>query len=824
MIVAALAAYLLGLGLGELFSSSMEISVLVALMAAGAAMGWKAGLPRASVIIVAALFCVGLAGGGGEGEPLPPEHLLYHLPDKPATLEGWVAEEPNPVRGALQVRVRSEWLGLGGSRQRVVGDCLVRLPKGTTLRYGQPVRLEGLSIGRPRGFANPGGFDYRRYLARQRIYVVGRLASEGSVRAKEGLHGEASKLKYLVSRWRVRMLGTMERNLAPRESSVLQAIILGARERLSLEVRTLFRNTGTAHLLAISGLHVGFIAVAVFWALRTLLRTALRLLPETLGVRFAPSRWAALGTAPAVLFYALLVGARVATVRAAVMVLVFLASRICRVASNNLHALALAALVILVGDPEAVGDVGFQLSFIAVAAILLALRWHKGEEVSLLPAGERTWAGRLKERTKLYLLISLVAFLATWPLIGRTFHRVALIGPLANALVFPLASLTIPAGLAAALSSLLLPGASRFLLAPAGWGASVLIATLRGLARLPFSNLEISAPSAWTLAVYYGLLGFLLLWPRARRRSLLAAGAALLIVGVTVASALHNLSAMGRLSVTALDAGRSQAILISLPDGRRLLWYGAPPRGRSSYSVRQVVVPALLHQRVSLIHGLIAANDTEETGKGLMSLARAVDIRELWLAGAKGKAAHLSQAARELELPVVSLSAGWSEPCGRTCVIRVLWPEAGGYSPPAEGYVTGPVLYLRHEQKGVLLTGDSSYRVERALLESVGSLEVSLMQVPKAGSRYASSRTFLKRVHPEAALLAARAPRSWQADVENTIARYGSLGIPLWNVERDGAFTWWSDGESSSVSAERLNEGGSRHPRPEGPSGRGRSR
>jgi competence protein ComEC len=246
------------------------------------------------------------------------------------------------------------------------------------------------------------------------------------------------------------MLNTVEKTLPGSRGAVLQAIILGARERLSLKDRVLFRNTGTAHLLAISGLHVGFIAVAVFWALRTSLRSVLRLAPEPWGLRFAPSRWAALGTAPAVLFYAQLVGGRVATVRASIMILVYLASRVCRTTRNHFHAVALAALLILMWNPGVISDIGFQLSFTAVSAILLALRRYERGKEGPLPSGERTWGGWLRERVFLCLLISIVAFLATWPLIARSFHRVALISPLANALVFPIASITIPLGLAAA--------------------------------------------------------------------------------------------------------------------------------------------------------------------------------------------------------------------------------------------------------------------------------------------------------------------------------------------------------------------------------------
>jgi competence protein ComEC len=822
--IAGLAAYVVGCGLRLLFASWLALSIIIALLGVGLTAGLRAGFPRVASTLVTCLIVTGVVGGLGRPGPLPSSHLLYHLPSGSANLEGWVAEEPLPSRKTLTTLVASEWLYTNGSRRPVEGYCLLRLPPESPVAYGQRIRLTGLLLYRPKGYANPGGFDFREFLARREVYVVGRLSRNGALLSSSEVHPRASLIWGIVSRLRTQMLWTIEKTLPSERGGVLQAIVLGARERLSREVRDHFRNTGTAHLLAISGLHVGFIAVAAFWALKTLVRAFLRLVPEPWGVRLAPSRWAALGTAPAVLFYALLVGGRVATVRATIMILVYLASRICREPRNHFHALSLAALLILIWDPASVGDIGFQLSFVAVTAILLGLRSLDRKDRSPLPPEEQTWAGRIKRRVLIYLFVSMVAFLATWPLIARTFHRVALISPLANALVFPLASLTIPLGLAAALSGLVIPAAAGAFLTPAGWGAALLLATLKVLARLSFSNITVRAPSLNVVLVYYTVFASLLLWPRCKRRGLLALAAAALALGATGTAALESHYSGKQLTVTALDAGRAQSVLISLPDGRRLLWFAAPPRGDPSV-VRQVVVPALLQQRVGHLDGLIGGNDTEETAKGILSLAQSVEVKELWVAqmGDVGGPASLRNALEQLALPVKTIKAGWSEPCGKTCTIRALWPKPG--TPALRGAkVSGPVLLFKYNQKKALLTGDSSYHVEKALLAGREDVGATLLQVPKAGSRFASSGPFLKRVAPEVAVLAARPPWSWREDVAETLDRYRRRGIAVWRVDQDGAVTWRTDGKSSSVASVRVSEGASLRPRPKMALARGRSR
>ncbi|MFQ6672183.1 MAG: DNA internalization-related competence protein ComEC/Rec2, partial [Candidatus Tectimicrobiota bacterium] len=811
-------AYLAGYGLGFLAPSWPQGTLLMLLIGGGLAAGWWAGLPRTAVAVVAALSVTGLSGAWLRPRPLPPSHLVHHLPQGPTTLDGWVAEDPVSTATRVRVRLRAEGVGPESAHQPVSGDCLVEMPARHGVAYGDHLRLTGVLLSRPDGYANPGGFDYRAFLARRGILVVGRLGPRGQVERLPGPHSQASRIRLFISRLRAHMLEAMDRALPPEAGAVLQAVVLGARERLSPEVRNQFRTTGTAHLLAISGLHVGFITVAAFWALRRLLSSVLRLTPETVGLRLAPSRWAALGTAPAVLFYALLVGGRVSTIRATIMILVLLAARMVRRPRNPFHAIALAALLILIGDPEAMFDVSFQLSFAAVAAILLAFRAVERPEESPIPARERTLVGRLARGVGTVLLISVVASLATWPLIARTFHRVAVVGPMANALAVPLASLTIPLGLVAALCSLFVPETVQGLVfAPAGWGASMLIMILNTIARIPHASVTVAAPSGPALLAYYTMVTCALTWPRSQRRGVLALAAGLMLGGATTAAALQSHHGSSLLTITALDAGRSQAVLLRLPDRRTLLWFGAPP-GRSRSVARRVVVPALLDQRVGTIHALIAASATDATAKGLASVARAVTVHELWVAPqADGRwPAQLQKTIKELSLPVQALRAGWSQNCGPKCLIRALWPHQGSAPPPTR-LADGPVLHVRFHRISALLTGDSSFRVERALLQGPDAPHATMVQVPKAGSRFASTEPFLRAVAPRVAVLAARSPASWAEDVEATLDRYERLGIAVWRVDRDGAVTWWTDGRTTGLSTVRLRGETSRRPNP-GPS------
>jgi competence protein ComEC len=759
----------------------------------------KAGLPRLALAILTALALAGLLRSSLPPPTLPENHISAYLPSAPVTLMGWVAEEPNISGRFSQVRLRAEWLEREGLRQAVSGDCLITLPPGISVRYGQSLILRDITLSKPSGYSNPGSLDYGKLLARRRIFVIGRVASEESLEVIPGRHPESSRLFWQISLWRGRMLKSLEEALPGDPGALLEAIVLGARERLSRRVRQHFRLTGTAHLLAISGLHVGFIAGAAFWSLRGIIRLALRLAPEPLGLRLAPSRWAAAGTIPAVLFYALLVGARVATVRASIMIVIYLAARLCRSTRNNFHALALAALVILLRDPDALEDIGFQLSFAAVTAILLALRWIDRREKGPLPSAKKAWWERLARKIGTVLLVSVVASAATWPLIARIFHRLALIAPLANALVVPLASLTIPLGLAACLSSILVPGIDGALFAVAGWGARALLAILQALARLPHASIVVSAPPGWFMAAYYGLLASLLLWPRSQRKKALALATAFILAISTTIGIAQAWRSRNRLKLTALDAGRAQVFLINLPDQRNLLWLGLPP-GSSPRVVKRVVIPALLHLRTRTIHGLIAASHSWSTARSVSLLSRHARVKEIWFSpGSNGSPPLAFREMMASIAPFRLIEAGWSQSCGMGCTIRGLWPVPEMTSKPGEA--TGPVIHIRFGKRAILLMGENSSHVEEALLAGERDLRANVLQIPKSASRYASSKAFIQRVSPQVALLATHPPKSWLPDVAQTLLRYRAVGIEVWRVDQRGAVTWETNGKWIDIRA-----------------------
>jgi competence protein ComEC len=289
---------------------------------------------------------------------------------------------------------------------------------------------------------------------------------------------------------RVSFLGAIHRVLDARQADLLAGIALGARSRLPARVEDDFARTGTIHVLATAGLHVGIVA----WAL-LLFWKALHL----------PRRWAALMTILCLSLYALAAGGRPAVERAVLMACLYLAAYVLDREPDGPTALGAAALWLLGCSPEMILDVGFQLSFATVAVIFALLRALKAhEEGAPAQRGGRACVAR---RSRGLFLVSLAAQVGAAPLTAQYFHTFSAVALLANLLVVPAVGIILCASLALWPLSLVAPALAKAL---AGCTVGPLLAgvmgVVRGLADLPGASWSVSSPG-WPLVVlFYGLI------------------------------------------------------------------------------------------------------------------------------------------------------------------------------------------------------------------------------------------------------------------------------------------------------------------------------
>ncbi len=502
----------------------------------------------------------------------PNHHLLQRIPYERMNVTGHLSrpverndgETPRPriyiaVERAL---IRGVEVPMTGVVRITLASRLEQIPE-----VGDRLLIRRVRLKPPERFKNPGGFDYREFLRLRGVHAVG-------YSGVKNVHLLETKEKWgwrrLLFQFRERMSAHIHAVYPERAAGLIEAMTIGLREGLDLDLKDAFRRSGAAHLLAISGLHVGFIAAFFFFSLQGLLR---RFPPKFFPLRpfvLTPSKLASLGVIPLVILFALLSGARISTVRATIMIVVYLLTRLLERPGTAIHSVLLAALIILLAEPDFIRDVGFQLSFVAVSAIILAADRLPRPEARLRIWEKEWWFARAHQLA----IIQLVVTAAITPLTALHFHQAHPIGLIVNFLLIPVASLLVPLSFVTSALAAIIPAAGAALLFPAAWltGAlaqfMILVSTYSS--EIPWAGIVTPSPQAWLIASVYALMALALRSRRARRRKLAWAGVCCLIFFLLLPGTTTQASGPRRTTLFLPDAGNVDALFLRLPDGKGL--------------------------------------------------------------------------------------------------------------------------------------------------------------------------------------------------------------------------------------------------------------
>lgn len=521
-------------------------------------------------------------------------------------------------------------------------------------------------------------------------------------------------------RWRDRVRRMAREVLAPEGSGapgdLLRAMTLGERGSLSDDVEREFRAAGLAHLLAVSGLHLGLASTALLGVLRLL------------GVGPGPAM--ALAAVSAVLLAAL-VGARPPVLRAAGMATVGVLGRLLGRSISGLQVLSWCGIGVSLALPEAVARPGFQLSFTACAALILGFRGH----------GSRCW--RAARAT-------LSAQVGTFPLVAFYFGQAAPYAIMANLLALPLAFAMVGGSLLSlALASLWTQGGMAV-----AWLARLAASILERLAgltaALPGSGWILnSVDPGWALLATITILGALALrgW---RSFSLWTLYVVLLVLFPL--NPWPPDTPVGALELVVLDVGQGAAVLITGPEGGRILVDGGGSPG-STYPVgERRVIPVLRRLGVRHLDMVILTHPDADHGEGLAAVLDTFPVDRLILGGEDCDhplARWLARRASRRGIPTEGWTAG-RRVIWRGSRIEVLGPLPGGGCASNDRSV---ILRIRGPGGAILLPGDLEAPGEAALLASGGDLRARILLLPHHGSRGSSTPDFLDAVGADLVLV-----------------------------------------------------------------------
>lgn len=616
-----------------------------------------------------------------------------------------------------------------------------------------------VKLKRPHGNLNPGGFDYERWLLSEGIGATGYVRE----RPSPVIVSDKSSF-FTISTWRQQLSEKLNNaGVSSDTIGIIKALAIGDRQELSSAQWNIFRNTGTVHLIAISGLHIGLISGLIYL-------TVVKFWARTGVLRRSPHHVGALAALFIAALYAGLAGFSVPTQRALIMLAAVMFSVIWQRNVSLSNTLALALLAVLAMDPLAILSPGFWLSFLAVIFIVFIAGGRLQKTNRWLAALKIHWAMAL----------------ALAPVLLFFFQQTSLIAPLANLIAVPVVSfLVVP---------ILLP--SMFLLGPIPELAEPLLLAvdtiLKGLfwflvelADWPFAIL--SYPQPTLIAVIFFVLGvFILLMPRGLTGRWLGC---LMLCPLFFPSL--NRPEDGEVKLTLLDVGQGLATVVQT--AKHVLVFDTGIRFDSgSDSGTSVLLPFLRYQGIDRVDKLIVSHGDNDHIGGAATLLRGIRTDAV-LSSVPERIDHVS-----VDFCRTGQSWLWD---GVSFVMLAPGEEAVFRSSNDNSCV----LKVVTEQGSILLTGDIEKNVEAWLIEKYAyDLLADILIVPHHGSKTSSTHAFLQAVSPSYALIPSGYKNRFGFPHQEVIERLDDLNINWFDTGRHGALTVTTTIHTLKLEAQRL--------------------
>lgn len=615
---------------------------------------------------------------------------------------------------------------------------------------------------KPRQYGLPAEFNYPRHLARSHIYMTGFINTQQSIVRLP--HKIKPSLTCRLERWRTKLGDQVSAQFAPQSSAYLLSLILGQKSRFSSTQREQLALIGISHLFSISGLHLGLIASLIYLVLNTFYRMSERLM-----LRLPAQIAVPLLTLPPLIFYLLLSGSALPTIRATLLMILAIVAVISQRATPPLTLLAAVAMGILAFDPIAIFSASFQLSFSGVAALIYCFSQLK-----------KKCNSRSKRWFFIPLTATIVATIATTPIALWHFHTFAPASIFCNMVAIPLIGLiTVPLALCATLLLPLLPQAAKPLFELSLWLIDTTLQLSSNIAQGSLSGQFIYLTSMQHGTLFLLSIAALSLIIKKFRIGLLftTAGICLMMVPMLYSSPAP-------LEVTPLSIGQGESILLRLGRHKTYLIDGGGFYSQSFDVGKQLLAPALGHLGATHLNAVILSHDHPDHRKGLIHILRHFNVNQFW-SSISIKQLHwsLQKVLEERNIPTRLFDKSWTNiPLGDETQLEIFVPPDG----TAKMNDRSLVILARYKNDGILLTGDlESYGVTQLLDDSIFST-VTALKLPHHGSRRSRPHALVQATKPNIAIASVGFNNSYKFPHPETLAALDENQTSLIRTDHDG--------------------------------------
>ncbi len=710
-----------------------------------------------------------------------PEYPFHSEKIKEAVIKGRVSDIRLPKDNHFIFTLDADSLMFEDKVYPVKTKILCKLEADTNYQTGEV--LDELEIGneivtvgtiyRPRNKRNPGEFDYREYLLTQNITSTLFISKSKIVVLDE----DNDFIPDLIFKVRLAIDRRIHKLHSPEAAALLRGLLLADRSEIEFDTREKFVNAGVVHVLAVSGLHVGYI-VLIFLFLTNRFNIYLRSFITIIGL----------------LAFLLITGSPPSVFRASIMAIVFLVAQLSNRSTFGLNSLALAWMIILLLNPLELFNPGFQLSFSAVISILIIYPKIRSQ------INQREIKSKVLKNTLLFMGVSFSAQIGTMPFTLYYFHKLSIVSLFTNILVIPLVGVIVAVGIITLTGSMISMWVGLIYASANNIFTSLLNKIVNFSGGLEISHLFIREFSFYDSAVFY----FLLIALITQWKKLIHIKAKLLFILFLSGSAavyfqLDNVDLMpaGELSIMAIDIGQGDAILIRFPNEKTALIDAGNATDEFDNGER-IIKPLLKQLGINKINfGFISHVDADHY-KGFLYLIENNLVEKIY----KPHADTSVQKDIDLQNFLISNRITYEDYSRDTinigiCRLYILNDTADVRFSEFSSNDKSGVIKLVYGSTSFLFVGDAGIEAENLLEKKYSEfLQSDLLKLGHHGSKTSSEFEFLELVNPDDALISAGIGNRFNHPSEEILQRLKIFKTNIHRTDKEGALLFRSNGKT----------------------------
>jgi len=729
-----------------------------------------------NVFLVCTLICAASLRYHLSADSFPKHHLIHMKIENVSGIEGMILDYQYKKNHRNKYILKIEKIFNKDTARYSYGKTIFYTKKlEEKFTYGDRIRVY-TSLEKPAAKRNPGQFDYRDYLANQNIFFIAHCSSADSIE----LIGERQGnwfIQSIIIPLRSYCHKTFYNYFDDETAGLITALILGEKQGLDPHMIDNFKKVGVVHVLAISGLHVGFIITFIF-ALLSLLR-----------LDYHSKIW---GLLFVLIIYIIMVRFKTPVIRASSMAILYLLGQVLERKTSAYNIIFAAMTMILLYNPRELFNPGFHFSFMAVLSIIYGY-----DKINLLfPLNHYVDERKINNRWLIYFrkliwmpfLVSLAAVAGTSPLALYYYGVFPVYALLANLIVIPLIGIIVFLSL-----FLLFMGMISDILA-AGLALMIQVVNqglqqvVESIANLPVAALLTPIPTQTQI----GLLYLLIVLTLNIRKNIKFVSLTMVILGIIFFISTRSERQLD-LEVAFLDVGQGDAAFLRFPNQRTML-IDAGNRSFQWDQGEKTVLPFLQSVNALNINYLVGSHAHNDHIGGFLALVNAVSIDTLVLCGYQYNSklfTSLLTTAQKENISIKIVSRGDILSPDPACRVYILHPDSHFIQAKtfhgAECNNSSLVLKVQYGENSILFTGDLEESGEQPLLQYGSFLESEILKIGHHGSSTSTSEELLEKVNPILALISVAKKNKFKHPSPGTLERLRINGIKTYKTSQEGA-------------------------------------